>query len=204
MFKRENEVVDEVQEAIDLDSISSLQEIYKRVNLASRNFEELWSKWWEGSPPPNLEVDLIPVFKHLDEVNLIAIEVKYFKPGSKLRFSEGLGQAMSYSLFGFDCVVLWHIFDENVGDSEVENSAKALQSLRDAFDLPIFCLVTKIDNCEEMSLYHFRLGKYGPDKPTYYLRWINKQVKNNRNPMLDENNIQRRRKVLKTLLGIPL
>ncbi|KXB02364.1 hypothetical protein AKJ43_01930 [candidate division MSBL1 archaeon SCGC-AAA261D19] len=57
MFKGESEVVDKLRGATDFDSVSSLQEIYKRINLASRNFEELWSKWWKrNSLDPLFEI----------------------------------------------------------------------------------------------------------------------------------------------------
>ena len=54
--------------------------------------------------PPQLEVDMIPVFEDIkgpDRVFIIGIEVKFFK-GKTKSFCDGLQQILSFGLFGFD------------------------------------------------------------------------------------------------------
>ncbi|NIQ07777.1 MAG: hypothetical protein GWO20_19290 [Candidatus Korarchaeota archaeon] len=205
MYENENKLVDNIWEVILGEEISTLVDLHKRKNLATSKDKALWSKWWRGELPPQFEPDLIPVFKWLEKAILIGIEVKYARPGYSLRICEGFEQAMSYTLMGFDGVAVWQIFDTEVEDFVVESYAKALHAVKTGFDLPIFSLVTKIEDPEEMTFSFFE--EYGksttkPHRPGYYLIWIRNTVKNNRNPLLSEKKIQNRRKLLKNNLNV--
>jgi len=81
--------------------------------------------------PPQLEVDMIPVFEDIkgpDRVFIIGIEVKFFK-GKTKSFCDRLQQVLSFGLFGFDSLVLWHIFSEKVENRSINAYVRPVKEI---------------------------------------------------------------------------
>jgi hypothetical protein len=199
-----------------LQGCDSPRVAYKRVNLATKRFEEVWKVWWTRELPPKLEVDFILAFedpqREIDEALLIGIEVKYFKPNQKsrirLNFYEGLQQALAYTLFGFDGISLWHVFYKGLPDETVRSHSQATKRLVDEFKLPVFYLATRlVTEGDEIGLEYFAPAFVTePMGLDYAVRWIRHYFtdKENRNPMREDREVRRRRSTIKTLLGIPV
>jgi len=188
-----------------------LRKAYKHKNLSTKEFQQIWSEWWKGIIPPRTEVDLILVFEDLikliDEALVGCTEIEYFssKDVGKKSFFEGLQQTMAFAVFGFDGLSLWHIFSSDVKDEIIENYSNTLEELIKGFKLPIFYLPTKILNEKELTLKCFkpsqleRTADYFID--SLYSYWMRME---NRNPLLQNGKVKDRRKVVKTLLRIPV
>jgi len=97
-------LVNRIYEQLNREIPSRLKKLYRLANLAKKDFGGIWSSWYGGHTPPKLEVDIIFVFEdfreEIDDALIIGVEVKYFK--GVRGFYEGLGQTLSYSIFGFD------------------------------------------------------------------------------------------------------
>jgi len=193
-----------------------LKKAYSHVNLASKNFQGIWSGWWKSKTPPKLEVDMIFVFEDigniLDNALMVATEVKFFQEDTKRNFFEGLQQVMAFSLFGFDGLALWHIFSEKIDDSVINSYAQAMQEIIRGYELPIFYLATKLSN--EFIFKIFEPAQIEKQEIDYLIAWIGNfcNDENNRNPLLFHDlplgphpeEIKKRRNTLKVLLKIPV
>ena len=119
-----------------------LKSIYAHINLASKDFQGIWSGWWKGETPPKLEVDMVFVFEDtknvLDNALMVATELKFFQDITKRNFFEGIQQAMAFSIFGFDGLALWHIFSEKLDEKIIKNYVEATQEIINGFGLPIY------------------------------------------------------------------
>jgi hypothetical protein len=197
-------------------SSGALKAVFKRINLAARRFEEVWKVWWSGEVPPKLEVDLVLAFEDwarvIDEALLVAIEVKYFKSGQKskssLNFYEGLQQALAYTLFGFDGVSLWHMFDSNLSDETVRSYSQAMASLINEYKLPVLYLASQVASAgDEVRVVHYTsVWLHEPQELGYALRSYKHYFADatKRNPLLKDDEVRRRRSTIKTMLGIPV
>lgn len=199
-----------------LQGCDSPRVAYKRVNLATKRFEEVWKVWWTRELPPKLEIDFILAFEDLqreiDEALLVGVEVKYFRLDTRsritLNFYEGLQQALAYTLFGFDGVSLWHVFHSGLSEETVRSYSQATKRIIDEFKLPVFYLATRLaTKGDEIGLEYFAPAFVTePMGLDYAVRWIRHYFTNkeNRNPMREDREIGRRRSTIKTLLGIPV
>jgi len=188
-----------------------LRKVYKNKNLSTKKFQDIWSEWWKGKLPPRTEVDIILVFEDpmevLDKALIGCIEVEYFstKNIAKKNFYEGLQQILAFSIFGFDGLCLWHVFSPEREENVINNYANAMGELINGFRLPIFYLAVKILDEKELRMKCFKPIQL-EGKIEYFIDWINRYWinKENRNPLLEDNKIKDRRKILKTLLKIPV
>ena len=184
------------------------------LNLATKDFQGIWSGWWEGETPPKLEVDMIFVFEDIKKVNddalIVATEIKFFRGITEKRnFFEGLQQALAYSLFGFDGLALWHIFSEEVDDKKVKNYAKATNDIIKGFELPIFYLAAKITNQSKFT--SFEPSQTSDQDLDYFVTWMGNSCRDKRNCLLFKDiplgpkseDIKKRRNTLKVMLKIP-
>jgi hypothetical protein len=197
-------------------SSGALKTVFKRTNLAARRFEEVWKVWWSGEVPPKLEVDLVLAFedkaREIDEALLVAIEVKYFKSSQKskssLNFYEGLQQALAYTLFGFDGVSLWHVFDSNLSDETMRSYSQAMAFLINEYKLPVLYLASQVASAgSEVRVVHYASGwLHKPQELDYALRSYKHYFadKARRNPLRENDEVRRRRSTIKTILGIPV
>jgi hypothetical protein len=190
----------------------------KHVNLAGKNFQRIWSKWWKGGTPPKLEVDFIFVFedvsKLLDEALIVATEVEYFRGGRK-NFFEGIQQVIGFSIFGFDGLSLWHLFPEETSDTVVDNYAGAVEEIIRGFKLPIFYLAAKIT--DEFKLKCFSPWRSLEEQDVeYFVNCLHRIDPKERNPLLgldpeqkphallNVEEIRKRRNVLKVIFQLPI
>jgi len=188
-----------------------LKNVYKNKNLTTKEFKDIWLKWWKGPLPPSTEVDIILIFEDpmqvIDKALIGSIEIEYFssKDLNKKNFYVGLQQVLAFSIFGFDGLSLWHVFAPEIEENVIENYATTASELISGFKLPIFYLAMKIQNKED-----FRLKCFEPTRLEntleYYIDWLNKYwiVETNRNPLLQRNEIRNRRNLLKTILKVPV
>ena len=207
-----NKLHDLTDQSIKAGKYVWLRKVYKRKNLSTKEFQQVWADWWKGMVPPRLEVDLILASEDpievIDKTLVGCVELEYFssKDIGRKNFCEGLQQAMAFAVFGFDGLSLWHIFSRNVGDQIIENYGKTVEELIKGFKLPIFYLATKILNEEKLVLKCYKPWKLDEQSVDYFIDsligyWMER---GNRNPLLEDNKIRDRRKVVKTILKIPI
>jgi hypothetical protein len=184
--------------------LSGLKKVFIHVNLATKGFKEIWKQWWEGEVPPRMEVDIIPVFENEQKLLIPAIEVKYFKSGER-KFCEGLQRSLSFGLFGFDSLVLWHIFSEEMKNKEVEGLVGPTRELIEGFRLPVVYFATKLIGKEMFEFFApVKLYSSKPEGAHYFLTWLSNCCNEVRNPLLEKEEVEKRKKLLKVLLKIPL
>jgi len=214
-IKDEKTLISRVYEELNNNKPYRLKKLYKFVNLANKNFENIWSGWYKGQTPPKLEVDIILAFedsqKVVDKALIIGVEVKYFKDFRG--FYKGLGQILSYSVFGFDGLSLWHLFSKDVEDNKIQIFAKATEEVIKGFNLPIFYLCGRIIDEEELKLKSFAPIGNIEGNIKYFVDLMRNHItdRNNRNALLFESKpfgpnskeIKRRRNILKIILEIP-
>jgi hypothetical protein len=145
-MKSERKVVNRLQDLFLERKPSGLRKLFVHTNLATKRFHEIWSEWWKTAVPPRLEVDMTPVFGDLREVNkvfMVGVEVEFFKNRTK-NFYDGLQQALSFGLFGFDSLVLWHIFSEQMENKIIDEYVKPVKEIVEGLKLPIVYIATKL------------------------------------------------------------
>ena len=181
---------------------SSLKKIYARVNLATKQFQEIWSDWWEEEIPPRMEVDLIPVFSDSYDVILVGVEVEFFREKRRNPY-KGLEQALSFGLFGFDSLVLWHVFASTLENKIIDSYVRPVKEIVEGLNLPIVYFATKIENRDKFEFFTpwYSSIQYEAD---YIIRNLEKSCKEKKNPLLYKSEVKNRRKVLKTILKIPV
>jgi len=207
-----------LKEAKERNQISGLKFHRRYTNLATKAFDDVWSRWWAGTPPPRLEVDLILVFedhlKLVDDALILAIEVEYFSQKGSKNFFEGLQQAQAFAIFGFDGLVLWHLFEAGMKKEEIGSSVQATKEILDGFSLPIVYFACQISKNSKLKCYVPGTYSEEGEDVSYLLSWMRNLCLQNRNPMLFpdklpahrrelSNEVRRRRRVIKTVLGIP-
>ncbi len=197
----EKKLINKLRDLLWEKKSDNLKKIYTRVNLATKRFRDIWSDWWEEEIPPRMEVDLIPVFSEFNKVILPGIEIEFFKDKKRNPY-KGLEQTLSFGLFGFDSLVLWHIFDPKLQNKTVDSYVKPIQEVIEGFNLPIVYIATKF----EEDKFEFFAPLYSSSKfePDYLLRYLENLCKNKQNPLISKEEIQKRRDVLKIILKIPM
>ncbi|MCK4647927.1 hypothetical protein KAT51_00245 [bacterium] len=205
--KDEKELVRDLKSLIEERRTSSLKKIFIHTNLATKKFRDIWSEWWGSEIPPRLEVDMIPVFEDINEIDKVLIsgvEVKFFKSETR-SFYEGLQQVLAFGLFGFDSLVLWHIFSEEMENKSIEGYVKPVKEIIDGFELPIVYYATKLT--EEFKFEFFAPWEFYSSQRVEVenlLSSLRDQCNEKRNPLLNMEEIERRRKLLKVILKIPV
>lgn len=199
----EKELVKEIKRIAEERDINFVKKIFTHFNLGTSKFEELWKDWWEKETPPRMEVDMIFVFADSDGIIMPGVEVKYFR--EKEKFYYGIEQTMAYSLFGFDSIVLWHIFDGRMENHVIEGYVKAMAEIIKGFDLPFVYFATKIYEGMEFEFFSPRQF-YSSQKLDIVsvLGRMKERCKEASNPLLENDEVRKRKRVLKTILRIPV
>lgn len=214
MIMNEKELVRLMCEELSQNKPSDLKKVENFVNLAIKGFEGIWSGWYKGQTPPKLEIDMIFAFedfnRRIDDALIIGIEVKYFK---ELRgFYEGLGQILSYSIFGLDGLSLWHLFSEDVEDEEIQPFANAVIEIIRGLNLPLFYLCGKITDESPLKIRCFEPSVIMAGRDVnFFAGWMRDYCREIRNSLLFESKplgpsleeIRKRRSTLKVMLKIP-
>jgi|GEM_PF-1011673 len=206
-IKDERELVRILKDLFEESKPSGFKKIFRHTGLSTKRFRDLWSEWWGGDVPPRLEVDLIFVFediKNSDRVLLAGVEVELFRDKAK-SFCDGLQQILSFGLFGFDSLVLWHIFSEEMDNRKIEDYVRSTKEIIDGFALPVVYFATKLigrDRFEFFAPWSFYSS--GSWNASYLLSCLKSCCEGKRNPLLHKQDIEKRRKTLKILLKIPV
>ncbi|MBA7469240.1 hypothetical protein ES707_04506 [subsurface metagenome] len=107
--------------------------------------------------------------------------------------------AIEVKYFGFDSVVLWHIFSPAVAEERIKSYANIVGEVIDRLELPSVYLVTTILDSELSIHKPFDIQKYDLQS---LVMWLQNLCSNKRNPAMDRQ-IEIRRKSLKVALQIP-
>ena len=196
----EKMLLDILKDLFERKRTSNLRKVLAKVNLSTKRFQEIWEDWWEGETPPKEEVDLILVFQELDKPFLVGIEVEYFR-GRRSPYS-GLEQVLSYGLFGFDSLVLWHVFAPSLENKFIERYVKPVRELVEGFNLPVVYIATKFFEDGNFEYFHpFSTSfKYSAID---LLSNLKRSCINKTNPLLYNDEVRKRKDVLKVILNIP-
>jgi hypothetical protein len=194
-FNNEKELVKSLKKTFEEIDYPFLKKIYVHTNLATMRFHEIWSEWWESEPPPRLEVDMILVFEDLQnskEIFIVGIETKYFT-GKKRNFYEGIQQILSFGLFGFDSLLLWHIFSENVTNKIIEGCTHSVQEIIEGYNLPVSYFGTKLVDGLHFEFFSPQ-EEYSSIKREagYLLHSMHKICNRKRNPLLNREEIEKK------------
>ena len=184
---------------------ASLRKLFIHTNFATKNFRDIWSEWWETEIPPKLEVDMIPVFEDVeDQVLIVGVEVKLYK-GQTMSFCDGLQQILSFGIFGFDSLILWHIFAETMETRTIERYVGAAQEIVEGFKLPVVYLATKLIGTDRFEFFApSQFYSSTIHEAEFLLAAMRDRCLAKRNPLLDRDEIERRKRMLKVLLKIPV
>lgn len=202
---KEKQLVKRLRDLFERDKPYFLRKVYGSTKLSTKKFQEVWSDWWGTEIPPKLEVDLVFVFeKESGDVSIVAAEVEYFRNKRK-NFTDGLQQALSFGLFGFDSLVLWHIFAEKMETPDVESYVKPMNELVEGLELPVVYVATRLAGEDRFEFFA---------PPAYYssstwdhqmlLKWLEEECGKRRNLLLNRENVERARRTLKVVLRIPV
>lgn len=189
------------------EEIAFLRDIKVHVNMATNSFKKIWSPWYSDKIPPRLEADLILVFEDptsfFEKALLVAVEAKYFR-GQYQRFFVGVQQALAFSLLGFDGLSLWHIFSEKVSMADIKKKSEASLEIIKGFNLPVFYIALRVEGSSLNCVSPFKLS--GPLDVSRLITYVSDFFVDgkNRNPLLRDPHVVKRRKTLKVLLGIPV
>lgn len=207
----ERKLRDLVKELINDQVTISLRSVYTEGNIDRGAYEKALKEYFDIEPPKILAIpDLIFVFEEpsKDDFQIVAVELKYFKFAEKeernkkfRRAFREIGQPLRYYIFGYDAVVLWHVFQNEFDDNEILPYSKLVEEVIEKLKLPIEYFPTKI-----LSDNMFRVYKlYSP--LDYLLEslliWIRNVSKDIQNPMSGDDQVYKRRRALKIALKIP-
>jgi len=206
-YNNEKKLVKSLKKTFEKIDYPLLKKIYVHINLSTNKFHEIWSEWWESEPPPRLEVDMILVFEDLQnpkEIFIVGVETKYFK-GKKRNFYEGIQQVLSFGLFGFDSLLLWHIFSENVTNKITDGYIRSAREIIEGYNLPVSYFGTKLVDGLHFEFFSPREEYSSIQREArYVLQSIHKTCDGKRNPLLDREETEKRKKMLKIILKIPV
>lgn len=92
-------------------------------------------------------MNIITVFedfgRKIDNVLIVSTEIKFFtEEGLKKHFKSSvygsLGQVLSYSIFGFDGLSLWHLFQKDIEDDKIQSLSKTTKEILSGFKFTYF------------------------------------------------------------------
>jgi len=199
-------------QADSLDAISSLKKVYIEPH-AKKKFEGILKEYLNDVAPKFMaNPDLVLVFEDsnriVDEYVLVAIELKHFKSSKNKdkdlrRGFREVGQPLRYLVFGFDSVVLWHVFAENIDDDEIRSYSELVSEVVEKLELPMTYFSTKMLSNNNFKVYK-PLNLDMECSITYLIQWMGNICRDARNLLiLDDQRVFNRRRALKVVLSIP-
>jgi hypothetical protein len=202
----ERELVKNLKVMFENAGIFPLKKVYVHINLATKKFRDIWSEWWDDEgAPPRTEADMILLFKDMSssEILMVGVEVKFFKDRTG-SLCEGLQQALSLGLFGFDSLVLWHIFSETAENRKIDRYSRAVLETIEGLNLSVVYIATKLIEHDKFEFFApSSLYSSTPRDASFLLSSLEKLCTEKRNPLLESEDVKRRRNVLKINLRIP-
>lgn len=204
--RSEKRLVKDLKALFEESRQPNLRKVFAHINLATKKFRDVWHEWWGSEVPPRLEVDMIPVFdvEETDGVLIAGVEVEFFKNNRK-SFCDGLQQTLSFGLFGFDSLVLWHIFSEEMENRDIEKYVRPTREIIGGLNLPIVYFATKLVGDYKFEFFAPRkfYSSLGMEV-SYLLEGMRKSCSDKRNPLLYREEVEKRKKMLKVILNIPV
>jgi hypothetical protein len=206
-IKDERELVENLKGIFEERRPHYLKKIFTHTNLATKKFHDIWSEWWKSEIPPRVEVDMTLIFEdltNLNEVLIVGVEVKFFK--DKIRsLCEGLEQTVSFGLFGFDSLVLWHVFSQKIENKNIEEYVRPAKEIIEGFNLPIVYFATKLIGKDKFEFFApWESYSSTAREANYLLSSLRNCCNKKRNQLLAREEIERRKKMLKVILKIPM
>ncbi len=148
-----------------------------------------------------MQPDLLFIFHDYGQTEpfLVAVELKLFNSvaRAKARFARGWGQVLTYGLYGFDGLALWHFLKKEPPREEMESLLALGQEVSERWGLEVWYSAGIVD----MAARKVRTG-WEKDFPTFVAE-MRGFMSQNRCPLRFHPEIVKRRSVLKTSLGIP-
>jgi len=215
MFKDERELTNHIIREIILTV--GVKRAIKGDVISKKPFKDFLQTYFNMYAPELLaKPDIVMVFEDVtrgtDDWFLVSVELKYFKANDRLNkrlrkaFRE-IGQPLRYHLYGFDATILWHIFEENIDIEIIQSYSNLISEIIERLRLPIVYFSTRITKKEKDNLYFLVIKPTKVDSPkdiNYIVTWMLNLTRNTRNPLLPQDKeVEKRRRVLKTVLGIP-
>ncbi len=129
------------------DKVPALKDVKVDYNLGGKSQREIASMWEKGGFPAKVQPDLLFVFKEFQQTEpfLIAVELKLFENIRKVDLYAGWGQVLTYGLFGFDGLALWHLLKEEPSSDDLERLQATGEKLSKDWGLTIWYLAGQID-----------------------------------------------------------
>jgi len=208
-MNQEANVTQRIYELIIKAGLGSLKRVSKQRSVTTSEFRNTVTSWFgQEIPWPLVEPDLILVFedvrKIIDDVMIVAIEIKYFKQAKDLdkrlrqSFRE-VGQPLRNLIFGVDSTALWHIFSPDIEEHKIHNYVNVIEEVIRKLNLPLVYLATARPNDTFKVYKPFELDKY--DLQSWVI-WVQNLCADHRNPIMNRDTDIRRR-ALKLALRIP-
>lgn len=203
-----------------LDGTGRFKKVVKGEAIKGKGIGEILG--WHGMDAPWVTVtpDLILAFDNYrrvpDDVFLLAIETKYFpkdaahsKKHWRQSFRE-IGQSLRDLLYGFDAVVLWHLFSEETSDGNVLPYAEMCDEVITKLKLPMIYFATQITR--ENKFKFFKPWAWGNSLPLSDVNYLaeclihinlDQSYGAKLNPLLQDEKAIRMRRAIKSVLRIP-
>lgn len=208
-MNRESLVTNNLYKSISGLGLHSLKKISKGKAVTSTDFKETMSNWFGRQLPwPLVEPDLILVFedvkKTIDDVMIVAIEIKCFAQtqdlDKRLRqcFRE-FGQPLRNLVFGFDSVVLWHMFSPSIAEEKIRAYTGIIEEAIQKLKLPVVYFASTTN---DSGFHIYKPFEIEQQELLSTLMWLQNLCGGTRNPSMDKE-IEPRRKSLKVALRVP-
>lgn len=203
-----------------LDGTGRFKKVVKGEAIKGKGIGEILG--WHGMDAPWVMAtpDLILASDNYrkipDDVFLLAIETKYFpkdaaqsKKHWRQSFRE-IGQSLRDLLYGFDAVVLWHLFSEEATDGNVMAYAEMCDEVITKLKLPMIYFATEITRENKFRFFKpWASGNSLPLSDVNYLAECLVRINLDQsygaklNPLLRDENAIRLRRAIKSVLRIP-
>ena len=208
---KEAQVIDKLKKLINTSAVTGLKKIEKGSVLKGKRFRETVEKYYGKKLLwPLIETDLIMIFednrKIIDGNLIVAVEIKYFQPKTNTDLDKQLrqayrecGQPLRNLIYGFDSVILWHIFNEKVEDEKIKVYTNTVNETIKRLNLPMLYFVTKFS---ENNFKFFQPWDIDYNDVKYLVRSLESSCMEKRN-CLPKNEIEEYRNAIKVAIGIP-
>lgn len=202
-----------------LDLLSNVK--YSGLLKISRSGAILRNSFKEAAKILNVEIswplvlpDFILVFKdysseRIDDYHIVAVETKWFKLrniNDNLRKAyRNFGQPLRNYIYGFDSIILLHIFDQNIEDNKAMEYSETVKNSIKMLELPV--VYTSIQMWEKNVFSIYQPINIDLKDIEYFVSYLSRLTRDVRNPIfknkLFKDNILKRRAVLKVSLNLP-
>ena len=172
-------------------------------------------------PWPLVLPDFILVFddyssERIDEYLIVAVETKWFKLkniNDKLRDAyRNFGQPLRNYIYGFDSVILMHLFDEDIDEDKIKLYTETTITSIEMLKLPMVYFSMQIFEKKKLQPQNEVFSIYSPiyieiTNIEYITSYLSRLTSSTRNPILKNymfnDKIMKRRAALKVSLSLP-